>query len=376
MTGVIVLVIIAAAGIFLAVELAVRVWNRFGEKYYVHYPGLRSNMIIPEIYRPLIRHPIHFQVNSSGERADPVSAGSSSGTVLLAGGSSLLCGFLDQNSTIAACIQRELRKSQSSDVADLRVASIARSYVDSASLLRILSLTLPRYRKLECLVIWCGQSDLLRWLYIGAPSNQFAPAVRDENLFACRPDTHFQTSLKPLAVRRILRRIRYLMYPVFSSYDASKEIEQELRVRSGIRAFVPLESDFSAVVEHCSENYRKILRLAREHSQRVIVMELTGWPKTDFTPEEEALFWQGRIGRPGAEPPRFISTAVLYSLLARLDMAVRKVADEEGVEHISLRPILAGLPGAFYDQFHLTADGANVVGSALACMISGPGGKQ
>ena len=125
MPGIIVLVIIAAAGIFLAVELAVRVWNRFGEKYYVHYPGLRSNMIIPEIYRPLIRHPIHFQVNSYGERADPVSAGSSSGTVLLAGGSSLLCGFLDQNSTIAACIQREIRKSQFHEVANLRVASIA-----------------------------------------------------------------------------------------------------------------------------------------------------------------------------------------------------------------------------------------------------------
>ena len=100
---------------------------------------------------------------------------------------------------------------------------------------------------------------------------------------------------------------------------------------------------------------------------------MTGWPKDEFTAEEEQRFWNGRIGRYSeAEEPRFVSTKDLFRIVRHIDSTVRRVTSEIGIEYLPIRPVLETLPQPCYDHMHLTDEGACAIGLALAAAVLKP----
>ena len=114
-----------------------------------------------------------FDVNRDGERGDEVPR-SSEGLyrVLVGGGSQPEGFFLDQDTAWPGALQRLLERPEHSSAlgaSKVHVGSIARSGVGSEALDLILERVLPRYPRLQPIIILVGASDVLRWLEQGAP---------------------------------------------------------------------------------------------------------------------------------------------------------------------------------------------------------------
>lgn len=102
-----------------------------------------------------------------------------------------------------------------------------------------------------------------------------------------------------------------------------------------------------------------------------MVVRQPWWCKREFSPDEEARLWLGRIGE-AENPPRFLSTASLYRLFSGMDSAIAEAAAAAGVPHIDLKPALENAPGAFYDHAHFTEAGALVAAQVVAAEILAP----
>src|SRR5207244_8354344 len=85
----------------------------------------------------------------------------------------------------------------------VHVGSIARSGVGSQALDLILERVLPRYARLQAIIILVGASDILRWLEQGAPPSPPAPA-RTSEIFMCHPEGPFGWKPSALALVELL----------------------------------------------------------------------------------------------------------------------------------------------------------------------------
>jgi len=89
------------------------------------------------------------------------------------------------------------------------VGSIARSGAGSEAVDVILERLLPRYPRIQAIIILVGVSDVFRWLEHGAPPSP-PPQVRTSELFMCHPEGPFGWKPRELALVELLLRMRRL----------------------------------------------------------------------------------------------------------------------------------------------------------------------
>src|SRR5438105_4816714 len=141
----------------------------------------------PEI-SPHLEPTVRVEVNRDGERGEDLPRRRPDGAfyrVLVAGGSQPEGYLLDQDTSWPGALHRLLQRPDHLaplGAAAAHVGSIARSGVGSQALDMVFERVLPRYPRLQAIVILVGASDVLRWLEQGAPAS--APAhVRTEEVF-------------------------------------------------------------------------------------------------------------------------------------------------------------------------------------------------
>ena len=85
----------------------------------------------------------------------------------------------------------------------VHVGNIARSGVGSQALDLILSRVLPRYPRLQTIIVLVGASDVLQWLERGAPPAP-PPPPRTSDIFRCHPELRFGVKINQLALTELL----------------------------------------------------------------------------------------------------------------------------------------------------------------------------
>ena len=91
------------------------------------------------------------------------------------------------------------------------------------------------------------------------------------------------------------------------------------------------------------------------------------WLERAFTPEEERLLWSFGRGRPFEGPvDTYYTHRVAHELLRRANEVQFAVARELGAETLDLMGSLPMDFEHFYDDLHLTPQGAAVVGARIA----------
>src|SRR3954471_23371082 len=190
-------------------ELSVRWWIRHRRQYFVLPPGLRLRLEPDPDILPQLERFVRFDVKAEGERgSDLPRSGGRLFRVLVAGGSQPEGYLLDQDTAWPGALQRLLERPEHLQTlgADcVHVGNISRSGVGSQALDLILGRVLPRYPRLQAIIILVGASDVLRWLEAGAPGTS-APPVRTEDVFRCHPETRCGWRPADLAVVELLRR--------------------------------------------------------------------------------------------------------------------------------------------------------------------------
>ncbi len=364
---------VAVVLLVLTAELGARWWLRYRGAYYVLPPGRRVLLYPDRDMFPQLEPSVRFDVNSDGERGDEVPR-SRAGLyrVLVAGGSQPEGYLLDQNTTWPGATHRLLEKPEQLrrlHASSVHVGSIARSGVGSEALGLMLERVLPRYDRLQAIVILVGASDMLQWLEQGAPAS-VKPYVRTRDVFRCHPEGPFGWKPNELALFELLLRLRLRWFrPVQVHERACRWIGDAMAMRARAKVIRTAMPNPAPMLDHFEAHFRKALQKAKAHADRVLVVRQS-WFDKDHTPEEMAHMWHGGVGQAWREEiTTYYSVDVTSRLMALLDDRVARVADELDLEHLDLMPILDRSLDTYYDFFHLTPAGARAVASAVAAAL-------
>ena len=360
---------LAAAGL---VELVARWWIRRRAEYFVLPPGLRLHLRVDRETFPELEPEVRFEVNSDGERGREAPRQSPGlYRVLVCGGSQPEGYLLDQDTTwpgALQCLLDTTAAKQALGADRVHVGCIARSGVGSEALDLILSRTLPRYPKLQLIIILVGATDVLRWLEDGAPG--LAPPVRAADAFRCHPEGPFSWKPSGLATGELLRRVRRSVFrPIVRHDRAGRWIHNARAMRARAKEIVGTMPNPTAMLDHFQFHFRRVLDQAQAHADRVLVIRQPWFDKT-FNADEAAHMWHGGAGQAWRqELSTYYSFEVVSRLMAAVDSRAERVARAHGVEQLDLMRWLPASLDTYYDGFHLTPLGARLTAAAVAASV-------
>jgi lysophospholipase L1-like esterase len=364
--------------VFVAAESAARAWLRRYGRYYVWTPYARTRMSIDADVLPKLDPVARFEINADGERGDPVPHDDSKlYRILVAGGSATECYYLDQAASWPQVLARTLNTpaSLSSLVADraidrVHVGNVSRSLAASKHLCRIMRAVLPRYRRLDAIVLLVGGSDVIRWLERRAPAVIDDDPVPVSDVFAQHPEGPFGWSAHTLALRRIVKYwyVR-LGRPVERRERVGKRLARCRAMRSRAKTILRTVPSPEPMLEHFERNLRALIALSRRHSDRVIVVHQP-WFDKQFTPDEARLMWSFAAGPlQDSEATDYYAHDLVWDLLRQVNARTAKVVRELGAEQLDLMPVLERNLEIYYDELHHTPAGCRVIGDHVARAI-------
>jgi lysophospholipase L1-like esterase len=377
-----VLGVVAVVGLLLVLaEWAARRAIR-RSRHFMQPPGLRRIIHLDPEVHPRLERPVHVDINAEGERGRPLPHDwTDTARVLVTGGSAAECFFNDQDTCWAAVVEEQLRRrgwARRLGYQDVYVGTVARSGLCTAGLVTVLRAILPRYRRLDAIVVMVGASDVLHWLEEGAIEGRDPAPIPVPGIFAQHPLVPFGLHPRRWALAEMARRLRIRLRrtPRVDRNAASwmgRARAARLEARD-VRDEVP---DAEAMLDGVERRMREVLLVAGSVAPYVLVVRQPWFDKESYTPEEEALFWSGTVGSAfHGSAEAYYSTRVLTTLMGRLDERVRRAAEDLGVPSLDVRSELEMSPRSFVDHFHLTAAGCAAVGRRVADAMEGMVGKQ
>ncbi|MCU0581826.1 MAG: hypothetical protein MUF26_05155, partial [Syntrophales bacterium] len=228
---------------------------------------------------------------------------------------------------------------------------------------------LPQYRSLNAIIVMTGGNDVWGWLEVGAPSAyRPSPVPITDTCFVC-PGRRFSWSPRSSALNLVRREamIRWLK-PIHVRQNTGRWLGRARLMRAHAREIRNSVGDLQEMLAYFESNFRELLGNAKRYSRRVVVALQPWFEKEHYTPEELAHLWSGGMGNPhrGDNVTVYYSLEVCSQLLNLVNERAVKIADELGVAHLDLMPVLEPSLENYYDFIHFTPAGAGLVAEAIA----------
>lgn len=361
-------------------ELLARWLVRQRGGYYVWEPHRRVRMEVDRDTLPSLQPVVHHEYNRDGERGDQTPRSwDDTHRVLVAGGSAAEGYFLDQPDTWPAVVQELLSRPahlEKLGASAVHVGSIARSLASCEYIGLMFERVLPRYPRLDLVLLMVGASDVVWWLEQGTPDH-----IRDDRLpasyvFDQHPEGPFGWTRTTLALRRLASHLnRRLRRPVQVRRGAGRRLAEARAMRDRARTILDAVPDPAPLLDYFARHFRPLLEQAKAHASRVVVVRQP-WFEKEHTPEEKAVFWNFGQGRPYQEEvTTYYTHRVVCELMSEVDAVASRLAEEVGVEQIDLMPILPRDLTTYYDFLHFGPVGARMVGEAVTSYLLGSPGE-
>lgn len=352
----------AVAGVLALVcvaEFAVRWWIRTRGRHLLRFPGMRALCTVePGLRMP---SPVTYSVNSAGARGpEPSSGGERCFRVTLIGGSVAEAGLLSDDHCLVGMISYRLNQPavlQGLGASSAHAQAFAASLVDTAALLDLMRATLPRLLRQDVILLLTGGSDFLRWLLEGAPAGRGASDLAPAEYLVQYPDMPF--SLRSPALRHAAKRLAFGWLHWTVHRRVGQYPARERSARRTVERFEPPPGDPAGAAGRYRHHLGKLIELCRARAANVVVI-LPGFLAEGAPPRGEPdVRWFGRLGSPRASgAARFAATAEVARLFELARRVGKEVALAQQVPIVDLGEIEPSLRH-YYDDAHLTAEGAN-----------------
>lgn len=364
----------AVAAFGVATELVLRAILPRRGPYFVWAPFARTRLVIDRETLPTLEKEARWEINADGERGSPPPADwKRAYRILVTGGSAAECYFLDQASTWAEVIARELSTHAALaklGVERVHVGNVARSLVACEEIDLMLERTLPRYERLDAVVLMVGASDVVHWLEKRTPPRIERHAIPASQVFAWHPEGPFGWTPKTLAARRVAsywnKRLRR---PVEVRERAGKRLADARAMRARAKELVTTLPDPRPMLEHFEEHLETLVRRLQARGARVVIARQP-WLEKELTPDERALLWNFGAGRPySQEVTTYYAHESVWKLMAQVDARASELAKRLGAEEVELNALVPRDFEHYYDELHHTPKGCAIVGRAIARAI-------
>jgi lysophospholipase L1-like esterase len=351
-------------------ELAARAWIRMDNRYYVLPPRTRSEIILDSVTHPQLPPHVRFEVNSDGERGDEFVPHPGTVRILVAGGSSTECYFLDQDVAWPSLVGSYLSESKalsSMGAAHVHVGSIGSAGVHSGALSLMLRRVLPRYRRLDVLILMVGVGDVLRWFCEDTPADGKLRILFDD-YFARHPGKKLGLTPRSSALAAVTRRVRDRWFVRVKRHEhAGRWVGRARAMRASAAEIRDHTPDTAALIATYECNLRDLIRHARETVPQILIVKQPWFDKESYTPEERRLFWLGGVGEAWFEHVSvFYSERALSRVMRQIDACTERVSEECGVACLEMRSKVPSNSAHYYDEVHFTAEGSRAVARAVA----------
>jgi lysophospholipase L1-like esterase len=360
-----------------AAELAARLIIRKQGRYLVNTPGTRTVLDLEPAVSPHLEPRVRIEMNSLGERGDEVG-GDLSDTlrVIVVGGSATFCYLVDQPSAWPQKTGTYLQQMGAAGArgrSRVHVGNLSQAELSAAGARMIVEKVVAKYASLDAVLLMIGLSDMLRWLRYGAPEHP--PTQTAADVFAIHPEGPFAWRPKATALAEAARRgrkrwQRWRTPVVYRQQVGTSVMHSRLRKRNAKRIIREVP-DATSMLTEFRENLAGIIGALRARGVVVVVLGQPHYDSTGCTDEVSSQFWNGGIGDPAKGPvTTFYSDGVLDELSKQVNETARAVAAGMGVPYVHLDAIVPSDLRHYYDQFHFTAAGADVVARAAAVALT------
>ncbi len=337
-------------------------------RYYVWNPSACEILEPDEETHPQLERRVRFQTNALGERGEPIQRSSETFRILAVGGSAVECYLLDQATSWPEQLPKKLR-GFAPERSRFHIGNVGKSGVDSRSLDYMLEKILPNYESLDLIIIMVGASDVLRWLERGAPDGGVCEPLNVSQCFHRHPEKVFSWKPKDTACAEMLRHL--LSHRETTRPRAAKWYKKARSMRAAASQIRDHYGDPSAVLAQFDSAFRSCIRRASERGKRVLVVRQPWFEKESYSPEEEALFWNGGIGKAYKEEIKeYFSTAAICSLMRAVDSRAGAICAELDTPELDLMPLLERSTATYFDHFHFTPAGSERVAQLVAEKIA------
>ena len=254
------------------------------------------------------------------------------------------------------------------------VGNVGRSLTPVDVIHQILRRTLPRYEKLDLMILMVGASDAIEWMERKTPADITEASAADGSCFAENPDERFRWRSRKWAFKRFAGTLwRRVALPVRRRVDCGHRLQEFRRHRQQAKEWVREFPDPTPMLDHLEENLRRSVAVARAKGARVMLVRQP-WFDKDFNAEEEAAMWSFSHGRlcKEIEARTCYTHSAVRELMGKVDGRTARVAGQLGLEHVNLMPILEASLENFYDFLHFTPAGAMRVAEHVAAAVLEP----
>ncbi len=365
-------VILTAALSAIVIELACRWWIRRSSAYYVRRPYERVRMTLDRIALPGLAAMSRVEINGEGERGDPLPEnrdGLYRG--LVAGGSAAECGLLDQRAAWPAVLQDELNSKFGGR--PVHVGNIGRSMMTCGAVVTMLERTLPRYEKLDLLILMVGMSDVVDWLEKGGSAVLPECNLDLDGIFAAHPRAKFSWSLRGLAATRLgLLILRRFTGKTYYRKNAGSRYAELRRRRRQTERWIDEVPDPAGMLVRFERDFRSIVAVAQAKGARVVFARQP-WLHRELSAATELRTWNFCASpilfeEPGP-PAAYYTSAATDALLRRCDRHWAALAASLGVTQVDLSAAVPASGENFYDELHFTEAGSRLAAEAIAAAI-------
>ena len=346
-------------------------------RYYVWPPGF-TWVSEPDPRIGGIQGPSKLTINSFGMRGDEWT-GRERYRVLAVGGSTTICGELDDSEAWPHLVQEKLDASLGEHA--VWVGNVGRPGHGTSQHLAQLEKLLPQHPEIDAVLLLVGINDMLfhlGWTLV-PPGARRPPMTPDQADSSGEPFTVTPARdpgaawYQQLALARIFRRLGGRASASKSPIiDRSFSFVIDARLaRSQAQAYRDQLPDLEPVLAGYARALAEIAQVTRSAGVRLILLTQPTLWRTDLSPADQALLWMG--GPPfGIEVPEavYYSVGALARAMDRFNQTLLRVCAEQAVECLD---VAAGLPrdgSVFSDDAHFTEQGARLLADQIAAYLA------
>jgi lysophospholipase L1-like esterase len=342
-----------------------------GAGHYIWPPHIKTVFKPSPDVMPGVSGDSEFITNSQGLRGDELAA-QHTYRILAVGGSTTICGYLDQSETWPQLLQETLNRHMRNQ--EVWVGNGGVSGLTTRHHLVALQYLPLKELKIDAVILLAGVNDFSKRLSHDKdydPDFLERPAAKNELLaqtFTGTYDTYSEDPLyKRTATWQLLRRTKRLM-----SKEHVEDVDGKIyiiwrehrRHAAEIRDELP---DLSSALGEYARNINRMIDVAQEKSVRLIFMTQPAMWKSELPQNLEALLWLGGIGDFQKESGKpYYSAAALEKGMKAYNDTLLRICRERRIECLDLASMLEKDTTVFYDDVHFNEGGARKVAETLS----------